>query len=46
VKYIIADSKCDAQWTFAPQDRITQLREAEYVDGATVQRISLLEVLP
>ena len=46
VKYVIADSKCDAQWTFAPQDRITQLREAEYVDGATVQRISLLEVLP
>jgi hypothetical protein len=46
VRYVIADSKCDAQWTFAPQDRITQLRQAEYVDGASLQRISLLEVLP
>ncbi len=46
VRYVIADSKCDAQWTFSPQDRITQLRQVEYVDGATVQRISLLEVLP
>jgi hypothetical protein len=42
VEFVVADSACLDQWTFAPQDRITQIQSVPYADG----EIRLLQILP
>ena len=46
VDYVVADSRCDAQWTFRQQDLITPIGKAEYSVDGQPGVITLMQVLP